>query len=499
MKYFALSFPALLLWSLLTYSSPVYAQDTDIIQIRNEVSRADAEMNVYFLASDELQGRDTGTHELDIAARYIATWFHSHGIKVIPGQESYFQDVPLRLHRPAVQAAFTLDDSVYTLNDDIISMNKPSGTVQAPALYLKYATPEEIAEHDVEGKIIISSVGFPGQNSPDQFTSASRKKIELLTEAGASGLVELYVNRQYSWRVLVNYAANESMTLDPYGPESTSIPHLWFNAMQKPIPVNQIEGKSAEISIDGPDSHHFTSRNVLGFVKGTDPDLKDEIVLLSAHYDHTGIVKGRDDGNYIFNGARDNAVGASAIMQAAKYFAQNPPRRSVLIAAWTAEEKGLLGSSWFSENPQVPLNKIVYNLNIDGAGYNDTTKVTVVGLERTDAGDELASAAEAFGLEAIGDPAPEQNLFDRSDNVNFARHGIPAPTFSMGFTAFDDNISHYYHRVTDEPNTIDYDYVIKYIRSYILAALQVANRDEAPFWLPGDVYEDAGIELYRRE
>ncbi|MEX0905836.1 MAG: M28 family peptidase [Balneolaceae bacterium] len=480
-------------------AEPSLSRQADTEKILTEVTQTDAEMNIYFLSSDELRGRDTGTHELDIAARYIATWFRSNGIRPIPEQESYFQDVPLRLHRPAVQAVFILEDSVYTLNEDIISMNKPSGTVRAPVVYLQYATQEEIAEHDVEGKIVITSVGFPGQSTPGQFISASRKKIEDLSGAGAAGLVELYVNRQYSWRVLVNYASNESVTLDPYGPEKTSIPHIWFNAMQKPIPVNQIDGKSAEITIEGPDSRHFTSRNVLGFVEGADPDLKEEIILLSAHYDHTGVAKNREDGNYIFNGARDNAVGISAIMQAARYLAQHPPRRSILIAAWTAEEKGLLGSGWFAENPQVPLNKIVYNLNIDGAGYNDTTKVTVIGLERTGASDELTSAAEAFGLEAIGDPAPEQNLFDRSDNVNFAQQGIPSPTYSMGFTAFDDEINYYYHRVTDEPDTINYDYVTSYIRSYVLAVIKVANREEAPFWLPGDVYEEAGIELYGRE
>ncbi|MEX0646370.1 MAG: hypothetical protein WD139_01225, partial [Balneolaceae bacterium] len=211
-------------------AAPSFSRQADIEQIKTEVTQTDAEMNIYFLASDELRGRDTGTHELDVAARYIATWFRANGIGLIPGQESYFQDVPLRLHRPAEQARFVLDDSVYTLHDDIISMNKPSGTVQAPALYLQYATPEEITEHDVEGKIVITSVGFPGQSTPGQFISASRKKIEALSGAGAAGLVELYVNRQYSWRVLVNYASNESVTLDPYGPEKTSIPHIWFNA-----------------------------------------------------------------------------------------------------------------------------------------------------------------------------------------------------------------------------------------------------------------------------
>jgi len=230
--------------------------------------------------------------------------------------------------------------------------------------------------------------------------------------------------------------------------------------------------------------------------------LKDEYLLLSAHYDHIGVVGGHPEpitSEYIFNGARDNAVGTAGVLAAGKYLSQNPPKRSVILAAWTAEEIGLLGSNYFAENPMIPLEQIVYNLNIDGAGYNDTTKVTVIGLGRTEADPEMKAAAGSFGLEAIPDPVPEQNLFDRSDNVSFARKGIPAPTYSMGLTAFDEEINYYYHQVTDEPHTLNYDYVTAYIRSFVLAAQKIANRDEAPFWLPGDVYEEAGVELYNRQ
>ncbi|WP_372904915.1 M28 family peptidase, partial [Rhodohalobacter sp.] len=154
---------------------------------------------------------------------------------------------------------------------------------------------------------------------------------------------------------------------------------------------------------------------------------------------------------------------------------------------------------YYAENPPIPLNQTVYNLNIDGAGYNDTTKVTVIGLGRTEADDDLKASAKAFGLEAIPDPVPEQNLFNRSDNVHFARAGIPSPTYSMGLTAFDDEINQYYHRPTDEPDTINYDYVTSYVRSFVMAAYLVGNADNAPFWLPGDEYEEAGIELFNKQ
>ncbi|WP_304517602.1 M28 family peptidase, partial [Cecembia rubra] len=189
-------------------------------------------------------------------------------------------------------------------------------------------------------------------------------------------------------------------------------------------------------------------------------------------------------------------VGTVAVINAARYFAENPPKRSVLLCAWTAEEKGLLGSAYFSENPLIPLKQIIYNLNIDNAGYNDTSVVTVVGLGRTTADHLISEATAAFGLESITDPSPEQGLYDRSDNVNFARKGIPAPTFSLGFRAFDEEISRYYHQASDHVDDFDMDYAAKYWKSYILAAEKIANWKERPKWNAGDKYENAGKSLY---
>lgn len=489
---------------LITVSVTVasFAQQAAVETIHNEVSMSDAEMNVHFLASDELLGRDTGTHELDIAAKYIATWFLTNGVEAVPGQTSYFQDVPFVQSSPPEQASFTAGDSVYTLNKDIVSLHHTPGTFRGSFIFLDSGSADEIENNDVKGKIVLSNAGHPDVSSFRELISASARKRAALTQAGAAGLIELYSSPEYSWSNITSFLGRQSLQLGSPGADAESIPHFWLNAFHttRIEALKSLSGQTtAEIKIDGTENQTFTSRNVLGFIEGTDPDLKNETILLSAHYDHTGVKDGQPGEDTIFNGARDNAVGTSAIMQAAKYFAKNPPRRSLLVAAWTAEEKGLLGSRWFSEHPPIPLNQIVFNLNIDGAGYNDTTIVTVVGLGRTDADDQLSSAAEAFGLEAVSDPAPEQNLFDRSDNVNFARQGIPAPTYSLGFTAFDEEISHYYHRVTDEPDTIDYDYVTAYIRSYVLAVKKIADRDEAPFWYPGDVYEEAGIELYERK
>jgi len=202
-----------------------------------------------------------------------------------------------------------------------------------------------------------------------------------------------------------------------------------------------------QLTMSGAKEEVVTSQNVIGIVEGTDPILKNEYIIYSGHYDQ--------------------------------------------------EEKGLLGSSFYVENPVLPLEQMVYCFNSDNGGYNDTSLATIIGLPRTTASQHIKDAASAFGLTAIDDPAPEQGLFDRSDNVNFAAKGIPAPTFSLGFTAFNGDVTKYYHRPGDEANTLDYDYLFKFFSAYVLAGRNIGNDPVTPTWTAGDKYEAAGKALYK--
>jgi Zn-dependent M28 family amino/carboxypeptidase len=219
--------------------------------------------------------------------------------------------------------------------------------------------------------------------------------------------------------------------------------------------------------------------------------------VYSAHYDHVGVGEANEKGDSIYNGARDNAVGTVTALSAAENLAKYPTKRSALFVLFTAEEKGLLGSSWFVEHCPIDLKKIVYCFNSDNAGYNDTKIATIIGLGRTTADAYIKEACEGFGLKATDDPAPEQNLFDRSDNVSFAKKGIPAPTYSLGFTAFDAEISKYYHQASDQPDNLDYDYLYKFFGSYIYACRLIGNAAERPFWKKGDKYYEIGVSLYK--
>ena len=140
---------------------------------------------------------------------------------------------------------------------------------------------------------------------------------------------------------------------------------------------------------------------------------------------------------------------------------------------------------------------MVYCFNSDNGGYNNTELATIIGLTRTTAQKNIVAAAAAFGLKAIEDPAPEQGLFDRSDNVHFAKKGIPAPTFSLGFESFDGDVTKYYHQPGDEADTLDYDYLEQFFGAYVLAGRLLGNDPETPFWVPGDSYEEAGKALYK--
>lgn len=243
-----------------------------------------------------------------------------------------------------------------------------------------------------------------------------------------------------------------------------------------------------------------TLKNVIGYVQGTDPVLRNQYILLSAHYDHVGVApsaemkEGKMDS--IFNGARDNATGVAAVIAAARYFSSYPASRSILFICYSAEEEGEIGSNLYASHPLVPLDHIVYNLNIDNAGYDTTGAVCLFGLGRTDKDALIRKACKMYGLAVL--PEPEgQGLFERSDNYSLAKRGIPAPNFSLGMTDWDGDVWAHYHDITDEVGNMDLAYVVKFIRACILSAQYIANDPKQPRWTAGDPYEERWRALFK--
>ncbi|MFC3414488.1 M28 family peptidase [Algoriphagus hitonicola] len=449
-----------------------------------------------YLASDELMGRDPVRPEIELAEKYIAEQLKKYGASEIPGADGYYQNIPFRISSPPSTGKVTLADKNFTQGEDLLVLDGLAIEGDYPLVDIGFGLEEDFEGKDLSGKILISNVGAPNRISPADLFALGREKVVRAKEAGALGLIERFNIPSVPWQLVSNFLNRTTLGIDQG--ESSNLPYIWIKDLDNSLRDQLSEGKltSTNLQIEGKNNRSITGKNIVAWVEGTDPQLKDECVLLSAHFDHVGVGTPDESGDSIYNGARDNAVGTVAVINAAKYFAKNPPKRSILLALWTAEEKGLLGSAYFAENPLVPLDKIIYNLNIDNGGYNDTSVITVIGLGRTSVDDEIISAVSEFGLEAIPDPSPEQGLYDRSDNVNFAKKGIPAPTFSLGFQAFDDEIQKYYHKPGDHVDNFDLDYAVKYWKSYILSAERVANWDQKPVWKAGDKYEEVSKKLY---
>ncbi len=447
-----------------------------------------------YLASDELMGRDPIRPEMKLAYTFIADELKKFGTKPLPGADGYFQNIPFRLSSPPKSGTVLMGTTEFSQGKNMLVLDGNSLSGSFESVDVGFGREEDFAGKDLKGKIAFANVGAPNRLTPSDLFSLGGEKTKRAKEAGAVALIERFNAPSVPWQLIVNYLNRSQMTMDQG--TASELPYIWIEDQK-----NQLKGEaltSATLAISGKENRSVDGKNVLAWIEGTDSKLKSEFILLSAHYDHVGVGTPDAQGDSIYNGARDNAVGTVAVMNAAKYFAKNPPKRSVLIALWTAEEKGLLGSAYFANNPLIPLNQIVYNLNIDNGGYNDTSIITVIGLGRTSADFMIEEAVSEFGVKAVSDPSPEQGLYDRSDNVNFARKGIPAPTFSLGFTAFDDEINKYYHKAGDHVSNFDLAYAQTYWKAYILSAQKIANWDQRPIWKEGDKYEQVSKELYGR-
>jgi hypothetical protein len=480
---------ALLLFAGLVCSPALFAQKQDI---EKRFATKDAIAQFTYLASDALMGRDPIRPEMKMAYTFIAQELEKAGAKPLPGGNGYYQDIPFNLSSPPTKGSVQLGNFSFSQGQNLLVLDGNSFTGTYEVVEVGFGSAEEFAGKDLKGKIAISNVGAPNKFSPNQLFAEGRAKAKRAKDAGAVALIERFNVPSVPWQLVSGFLNRPQMGMSQG--ETGNLPYLWVEDLK-----NQLTGTNlgnATLAVEGKVNRKIDGKNVLAMIEGIDPQLKNEYILLSAHYDHVGVGTPDETGDSIYNGARDNAVGTVAVLNAANYFAKNPPKRSILFALWTAEEKGLLGSAYFANNPLVPLNQIVYNLNIDNAGYNDTSIITVIGLGRTTADFMINEAVAEFGLTAKADPSPEQGLYDRSDNVNFARKGIPAPSFTLGFTAFDDEINKYYHKAADEVDSFDMNYAQLYWKSYILSAQKIANWSQKPQWTAGDKYEEVGKKLY---
>ena len=476
-------------------TTSIFSQD-DKSKVQETVNKSKIESHIYFLASDSLKGRETGTPENKIAASYLANTLRSYGVQPNPKTGDYYQKVDLYKKSPPSDVRLSINGAPI---QDYALLETAAIDFSKGAVYLGYGLEADYKGATVDGKVVIVKGGSAVAKDTRAAFGLLDQKKELAKQHGAVAVIELLNTEDQMWGFIEHNFNGSSLGVVKKEDKKVTMPYLWVldkentmaNGLKKDTPI------SIAIHMSGPKEEIVESQNIIGIVEGTDPELKEEYIIYSAHYDHVGIGTPDATGDTIYNGARDNAVGTTTVLSMAENLAKHPTKRSALFILFTGEEKGLLGSSFYVENPVLPLEQMVYCFNSDNAGYNDTSLVTIVGLPRTTAAQHIKDAASAFELTAVDDPAPEQGLFDRSDNVNFAKKGIPSPTFSLGFTAFNGDVTKYYHRPGDEAETLDYDYLFKFFSAYVLAGRFIGNDLVTPTWTKGDKYEAAGEALYK--
>lgn len=476
----------------LIFSSILSAQ-TDAEKAAETVSKSEIEGHIYFLADDVLKGRATGSPELKIAASYLANTLRSYGVQPSPASGDYYQKVELFRYYLKEGISLSLNDISFP---EVVAFDIDAIESEEDAVYLNYGLETDYKGKDVAGKIIIVKAGKPEATDLRPALGSRASKRELAIKNGAKGLIEIGSFDEAIWPRF-KHAFEEQVSLSKREKEPLPM-FLWIQTSKEQLAKLGTEPLKINIKSSGIQEETVQSQNVVGTLEGTDPKLKEEYIIYSAHYDHVGIGTPNAERDSIYNGARDNAIGTTAVLSMAENLAKYPTKRSALFILFTGEEMGLLGSQYYVQHPVLPLDQMIYCFNTDGGGYNNTSLATIAGLNRTTAKDKMVNGAKTFGLKAldIDDVAPEEGLFDRSDNVSFAKVGIPAPTYSTGFDAFDDEINKYYHQVTDEADSIDYDYLVKFYQGYILSGRSIANDPERPYWIMGDKYEAAANKLY---
>jgi len=481
------------------------------------IRAADIRQHINFLASDSLKGRDTPSPELDRAAEYIAAAFKRLGLK--PVRNSHFNNFNLSIIRLGKENAFAVTadgrEVAYAIKQDFMPFDMTaSKLVAAPLVFAGYGiTAPEYGYDDYAGldgkeKIVLVLRHEPGEKDPaspftgDKETSHSQvsTKVQNAIDHGAAGLLivtdpanhRLLTPRGFPWPSLFDGIPDDALPLTLALAEKEKIPV----AQVGETVIQQIFGsvdtlRNWQQEIDRtrqPKSRALANvqvklqttteaalqptRNVVGLIEGADPKLKNELVVIGAHYDHVGYKKQHGEGeDYIFNGADDNASGTSAVLAIAQAFSAAPkkPKRSVLLMTFAGEEKGLFGSRAYVEQPLWSLENTVAMLNLDMVGRNAPDSVSIGGATRSP---DLIKINEEENA-AVGmtlDYSVEQ-YHNRSDQYNFARKKIP---FLFYFTGVHAD----YHQVGDHPEKINEHKIARIATLAFRVAWRVANTDQ---------------------
>lgn len=484
--------------------------------------------HIQYLASDELAGRETGSEGHRRAAQYVATAFRRAGLKP-GGTRGYFQPVRF-ISRRIIEDRSSLaivrngnPEPVVLGEEATLSMGIESAPrTEAPIVFVGYGltVPEmnydDLAGVDIRGRVVMLLSGGPSDIPGPLRAHYQNSRWQALKRGGAIGVIAIQnpIGQDIPWERSKLARLRPSLSLADSNLEESQGQQLavTFNPAKAErlfVDSGHTFAEILELAAEGKVLPRFPipasvrasiaferkvleSQNVAGILPGSDPRLRNEYLVLTAHLDHVG--KGEPVNNdSIYNGAMDNASGIATLVEAARAFGDKKQRfrRSIVFLAVTAEEHGLKGSRYYAAHPSVPSAAIIANINIDMfLPLFPLRSLIVQGLEESNLADDLQRVASSVGVEILSDPEPERRAFVRSDQYSFIRKGVPAISLKVGFTRDtpeQEIVKRWrkerYHAPSDDlQQPIDFEAAARFNETYLRVVESVANRSERPRW-----------------
>ena len=524
--------------------------DLEAAKMAVKTIRADAiRAHMRFLSDSLLQGRAPDTPGYQIAAQYVATQLESMGLRPGGLNGAWFQPVPLRkavldtsksllelvASGPGTnnEVRSLVDGRDYVLTGDVAHAENK---LESPIVFVGFGVtaPDEkyddYAGIDVHGKIVLTLYGAPPRfpTTVRAYYSDDTVKTTIAFEHGAVAMLttmlpEDWKRWPWDWDV-PQFRMGSTNWLEKNGSPHNAFPAggvAQFSQLGAAVlfakAPKTLEEVFAAARLSQPQAFPlpwsarirtvsnqttYESSNIIGMITGSDPSLRNQYVVYSAHVDHLGICPAIE-GDNICHGTYDNASGVATLLEIARAYAslKQPHRRSVLFVFVTGEEMGLLGSDYFAHFPTIPLNKIVANVNIDGApGLSYPMKDVVgIGAEHSSINEDMESAAREMGYAIIPDPMPEETAFIRSDQYSFAQQGVPAVEIGDGINSTDPKVNglevlkkwmvtRYHTPLDNMEQPLDYESATKAAGLNFLLGYEIAQGNQPPKWNQGDFF-----------
>src|ERR1043165_2545806 len=521
-------------------------------QKTSDINEATLKAHIRFLSDDLLEGRGTGARGGEIAAKYIASQLEAIGAKGAAPNGSFFQPVSLVGVKADPNTTLTISGAngsdSFKFADDFVAFTgaqTENVDVDADLVFVGYgiSAPEQNwndykgSDADYRGKILVMLVNDPPATpeEPNLFAGKTLTyygrwtyKYEEAARRGAVGAILLHTDDSagYPWSVV--RTSNGSWRFDIARTQNDTTPFLQFRSwvtdaaarrMMKLAgqDLDALRAKAAtrdfqpvKLGLKGKlnlksEVKRVAAPNVVGVIEGSDPQLRNEYVVYSAHWDHLGTGAPDKTGDTIYNGALDNASGVAAVLAIAESIARTPPaqrpKRSSLFLFPTAEEQGLLGAEWYAKHPVVPIEKTAANVNLDSMNVLGPTQDFIpLGAERSTLKGVVEAVAKDMGLKVSVDSRPEQGSFFRSDHFPFAKAGVPSISLKEGndyvghtkewgeeqFKAY--NTAHYHQPSDEMSDTWDYRGMIQEAEIALAIGRRISDMPEKPRFNPGDEF-----------